>query len=166
MTFIYSEWEANKVVDLFLRVLLDFFSVAAKKNSTQSVWLASYAHAYIWYLIICFLWLYIINDKWFWNVWKRLVHMSWGHCWHKLERVQALRRRGISQVLEELERCRDAAAFARLPARARLPADLAASFLGGALAAPLAPGRHPIKLRPELLRRRQAYVHQKLWAAD
>ena len=31
MTFIYSEWEANKVVDLFFRVLLDFFSVAAKK---------------------------------------------------------------------------------------------------------------------------------------
>ena len=31
MTFIYSEWEANKVVDLFIRVLLDFFSVGAKK---------------------------------------------------------------------------------------------------------------------------------------
>ena len=31
MKFIYSEWEANKVVDLFLRVLLDFFSVGAKK---------------------------------------------------------------------------------------------------------------------------------------
>ena len=28
MTFIYSEWEANKVVDLFM---LDFFSVGAKK---------------------------------------------------------------------------------------------------------------------------------------
>ena len=35
MTFIYSEWEANKVVDLFIRVLLDFFSVGAKKNQLK-----------------------------------------------------------------------------------------------------------------------------------
>ena len=151
------------MVDLL--VSLDFFSAGAKKINSKCVTCILCTCIYLIFdhmfpLVIC-----IVNDKWFWNVLKRLVPMSWGHCWHKLEIVEALRRR-ISQVLEELERCRDAAAFARLPARARLPADLAASFLGGALAAPLAPGRHPIKLRPELLRRRQAYVHQKLWAAD